>query len=183
MITLTLRPDPNLTAREQLAVANRSWSILWRRYRRKFGPRAVGYAKIVELTKAGTPHLHIIAEMPFIHARALSADWQRLTGAFIVDIRRVKSQRGVAIYLSSYLTKALAVPEGMRKWSAARGFVPPLPPHELEEGEIAPVARFARASLDAVVQSYMDAGWLESGGWLISPDPPWSDPGELLPRR
>ena len=44
-------------------------------------------------------------------------------------------------------------------------------------------ARFARASLDAIVQSYTDAGWLESGGWLISPEPPWADPGELLPRR
>jgi hypothetical protein len=158
-----------MTPREQLAVANHAWSILWRRYRRKFGNRAVGYAKIVELTKAGTPHLHIVAEMPFISARALSADWQRLTGAFIVDIRRVKSQRGIAVYLSSYLTKALAVPEGMRKWSAAKGFVPPLPPQELEEGEIAPTARFARAGIDAVVQSYLDAGWLDSGGWLIAP--------------
>ena len=169
LITLTLRPDPAMTASQQLAVANRSWSILWRRYRRKFGPRAVGYAKIVELTKAGTPHLHILAEMPFIHARALSADWQRLTGAFIVDVRRVKSQRGVAIYLSSYLTKALNVPEGMRKWSAARGFVPPYPPQELEPGEIAPSARYVHALLDNIVANYLAAGWLDSGGWLIAP--------------
>jgi len=172
LITLTLRHDPTLSPRDALAVANHAWSILWRRYRRKFGNRAVGYAKIVELQKNGTPHLHILAEMPFIHTRALSADWQRLTGAFIVDIRRVKSQRGVAKYLSSYLTKAMAVPDGMRKWSAARGFVPPTPAQELEEGEIAPTGRFVRASVDAIVESYIAAGWLDSGGWLIAPVPP-----------
>lgn len=152
-----------------LAVANRSWSILWRRYRRKFGPRAVGYAKIVELTKAGTPHLHIIADVPFIAQRQLAAEWRALTGSYIVDIRKVRGRDGIAGYLTSYLTKALEVPAGMRKWSAARQWVPPDPPAQREPGELPPEARFANQSTAAIVAAYVAGGWTFSGSWLIPP--------------
>jgi len=130
LITLTLRHDARVSPADQLRIANRAWSILWRRLRRRFGARAVGYAKIVELTKQGTPHLHIIATVPFIAQTWLAAAWNELTGSFIVDIRRVKSSRGISGYLTAYLTKALLVPPGMRKWSAARAYVPPEPPRE-----------------------------------------------------
>lgn len=170
LITLTLRADPNVPAAEQLHKANRAWSILWRRYRRQFGERAVGYAKIVELTKAGTPHLHIIANVPYIHHTALSAAWRELTGSFIVDIRKVDDRRGVAGYLSNYLTKALDVPTGMRKWSAARGFVPPAPLRELEPDEIAPVASFQPVSADNLARTYLERGYRSVDGWLYPPE-------------
>lgn len=169
LITLTLKPNPDLTPRELLAVANRSWSILWRRYRRKFGPRAVGYAKIVELTKAGTPHLHIIADVPFIAQRQLAAEWRALTGSYIVDIRKVRGRNGIAGYLTSYLTKALEVPAGMRKWSAARHWVPPDQPRLLEEGELPPEARYANQSTAAILAAYVAGGWTFAGSWLIPP--------------
>jgi len=152
-----------------LAVANRAWSILWRRLRRRWGARAIGYAKVVELTKAGTPHLHILVECPFISQRELSAAWERLTGSYIVDIRRVRSSKGISGYLSSYLTKALQVPEGMRKWSAARGWVPQTPPAELQPGELAPSAKYLPAEIEAVIAVYLDARWTWQGAWLIAP--------------
>lgn len=169
LITLTLRPNPAASAREELARANRAWSILWRRYKRQFGDAAVGYAKIVELTKAGTPHLHIIAEMPYVPQRSLSAAWNALTGSYVVDIRRVRSRNGIGGYLTSYLTKALAVPEGMRKWSAARGWVPPEEHSELEPGEMPPAATFARSDIESLRKSYREAGYVELDGWLFPP--------------
>lgn len=173
-ITLTLRPDPALTAAEQLAIANRAWSILWRRYRRRFGDRAAGYAKIVELTKAGTPHLHILASVPFIHQSQLAADWRQLTGSFVVDIRAVNHKRGIAGYLTSYLTKALAVPPGMRKWSASRDYVPEAPRQPLEEDELAPCVAYRHSTLLKTIAAYLAGGWTYSGDWLLPPN--WGPP-------
>jgi len=170
LITLTLRADPRATPEAMLRKANRAWSILWRRYRRQFGDRALGYAKIVELTKAGTPHLHIIANVPYVHHAALSAAWRELTGSYIVDIRKVRQRKGIAGYLSSYLTKALDVPPGMRKWSSSKGFVPPEAPRELEDGELAPCVKYSPVSADFIAASYVQAGYIARNGWLFPPE-------------
>lgn len=168
-LTLTLRPDPTLSSQALLDVANHAWSILWRRFRRKFGLRAVGYVKVVELTKKGTPHLHILVECPFIAQKWVSKQWKELTGSYIVDVRRIKSQRMLTGYLTSYLTKAMEVPEGRRKWSASAHYVPPEPEPKLEPGEIAPSAVFRRASLLEVRVGYYLAGWRERAGWMLPP--------------
>lgn len=178
---MTLRADASAAPEEQLRKANKAWSILWRRYRRKYGDRAAGYAKIVELTKAGTPHLHIIANVPYIHHTALSAAWRELTGSFIVDIRKVEQRKGIAGYLTSYLTKALDVPPGMRKWSSSKGYVPPEPPPELEAGEIPPEARFTPVDALSVASAYVAAGYRTVNGWLYPPE--WTFPGETSPPR
>lgn len=169
-LTLTLRADPSRSAQELLALANHAWSILWRRFRRRFPSSQLGYAKIVELTRAGTPHLHILVECPFVPQRWIAAQWRELTGSFIVDIRAIKSRRMMANYLTSYLTKALDVPAGHRKWSASAHWVPPAPKAELAAGEIAPHGSFVRSDLENVVASYVAAGWRESNGWYISPE-------------
>lgn len=169
LITLTLRPDPLESPADALKRANRAWSILWRRLRRKHGQQAVGYAKIVELTKAGTPHLHIIAEVPYIAQRELSGQWKELTGSYVVDIRKIRSAAGIGGYLTQYLTKALEVPSGMRKWSAANGWVPPEAPPALEPGELPPVAVFKHSSVAALLESLHAAGYREHDGWLIPP--------------
>lgn len=172
LITLTLRADASVPAAVQLAKANKAWSVLWRRYRRKFGTRAIGYAKIVELTKSGTPHLHILANVPYIHHAALSAAWRELTGAHIVDVRAVKRERGIKGYLTSYLTKALDVPPGMRKWSSSKGFVPPETPPEREPGELPPTVRYSPVSADFIAASYIQAGYTAHEGWLWPPEVP-----------
>lgn len=172
LVTLTLRPEPGLSPRDHLAIANRAWSVIWRRLRRKHGPKAAGYAKIVELTKAGTPHLHIIVDCPWIEQRWLSAAWRDLTGSFIVDVRAVTRKRGIAGYLTAYLTKALEVPPGMRKWSASRQWVPPEESPPLEPGEIPPSTSWTKVEIEHLEAAYLGAGYRYVDGWLIPPEVP-----------
>lgn len=168
-LTLTLRPSPTLSASEQLALANHAWSILWRRLRRLHPNARLGYAKIVELTKQGTPHLHILVESPFLAQRWLSQQWRELTGSYIVDIRKVKSRRALTGYLTAYLTKAMQVPPGHRKWSSSKGWVPPLEEKELEPGELKPNAHYFSAAVAEVRMGYFLAGWRPMNDWLIPP--------------
>lgn len=166
-LTLTLKPSPGQTASQLLAIANRAWSILWRRIRRRFPHARLGYAKIIELTKAGTPHLHILVESPYIPQTWISAQWRELTGSYIVDIRKVGSRRALVGYLTAYLTKAMEVPKGHRKWSASARWVPPEEEKPLEEGEIPPSARYLGAHLAEVRIGYVLAGWKTWGDWLV----------------
>ena len=166
-LTLTLRPSPGMTASQLLGIANHAWSILWRRIRRQFPHAKLGYAKIIELTKAGTPHLHILVESPFLRQTWISQQWRELTGSYIVDIRRIKSRRSLATYVTAYLTKALEVPKGHRKWSASRGWVPPEESAPLEEGEIPPSARYLGCHIAELRVSYILAGWRSWGDWLV----------------
>lgn len=55
------------------------------------------------------PHLHIIAEGQFIHARDLSKAWHEVTGdSYITDIRAIGDVRQRAMYVTKYATKPLA---------------------------------------------------------------------------
>jgi hypothetical protein len=78
---------------------------LVQKYRRKYGE--FEYLAVWELTKQGTPHIHVLQRGGFIPQTTLSEDWSTLTGSFIVDIRAVKSQEEVARYVTKYLTKSL----------------------------------------------------------------------------
>jgi hypothetical protein len=81
-------------------------SPLWRRAK----PR--GYS-VLEICRSSDgrlwhPHLHLLANTPFILDDALRHEWHRITGdSFIVDIRRVnsRSRNEHRDYLCGYLTK------------------------------------------------------------------------------
>lgn len=165
-LTLTLKASAAQSPGETLDLANKAWSILFRRLRRKFPTHDLGYAKVVEVTKAGTPHLHILLTCPYVAQAWVSNQWRQLTGSYVVDIRKVKSPRMLNGYLTSYLTKAVSVPPGRRKWSGSKAYVPPEPPRELADGEIPPTGRYMPASLAEVTTSYLLAGWRELHGWL-----------------
>lgn len=166
-ITLTMAPDPDLTLAEHIDLINAGWRNLWKRLRREYGPAARGYVKVVELTAIGTPHLHILVDAPFIPQRHLSAAWYEITGQRIVDIRLIKSKQELSRYVSKYLTKNHAYDTPRRRWSQSKGFLPPLPPIELEEGEQPPTWRFRGASSETVAAYYLANGYVESNGWLL----------------
>jgi hypothetical protein len=55
----------------------------------------------------------------------LSAEWNRLVGAKIVDIRRIKNMTHATRYLMKYLYKQKAVPWTTRRVCWTRKFFPP----------------------------------------------------------
>lgn len=105
MITLTCKPDVRFGTRELAKRMKKCFAKLVQKYRRRYG--TFEYLAVWELTKAGTPHIHVLQRGGFIPQTKLSEDWSTLTGSFIVDIRAVESQEQVARYVTKYLTKSL----------------------------------------------------------------------------
>jgi hypothetical protein len=85
-----------------------------------------GYIRVNEHSKNGKQHCHILFRGSFIDQAWLSAQWQEIHHAKIVDIRRAvagKSKYKIAAYLAKYMSKENA---GRYSWSWGwvwKGFV------------------------------------------------------------
>ncbi len=80
-----------------------------------------GYIKVPEISKNGGQHCHVLFRGTFIEQAWLSAQWQEIHGAKIVDIRKAvygQSKHRIASYLAKYMSK-----EGAGRYSWDWGWV------------------------------------------------------------
>lgn len=124
-ITLTLRSDENASCREQAKKLKRSFTELVRRIRTHYG--RFQYLLILELTRIGTPHCHILARCDYIPQGFLSKEWCALTGAFKVDIRKIKRTSDVSRYITKYMGKSISNASselhGLRIIQKSKGYI------------------------------------------------------------
>jgi hypothetical protein len=158
-ITLTIRPDPARTPEAQLDRLTAAWRTIFKRLKREHHGKALGYVRIVELTRRGTPHLHIAYIGPYVPQRRLSAWMNELVGSPIVDIRRIKTEAGLARYLAKYLTKAHETLASRRKWSASKHTLPPEEKPQLEPGELRIEWKWLRGDQDHVLAQFLTSGY------------------------
>lgn len=120
-ITLTSNPAVGESADDRRALMSKAWHVLTGQIKRKYGYAEFAYFIVVERTQKGEPHFHIAARVRWIDQAWLANAWERLTGARVVDIRRCRTQRGVAWYLSKYLSADPAdFARKRRAWSTPR---------------------------------------------------------------
>lgn len=108
----------------------KAFTKLVQRIRRKYG--IFEYMLVWELTKKGTPHIHLLQRGTWIPKQVLSDMWCSLTGSFIVDIKRIQRSRDVARYITKYMGKSIAdcaeTLNGFRILQKSKGYViEPLP--------------------------------------------------------
>ncbi len=114
-----------LTTSEESWVAGKDIQRSFRAFilrlrRRKW---CLGYVKVVEFTKRGRPHLHVILRGPYVSFWWLSQVWQEIHMSEVVDVRRVYKPGRLGNYLAKYLGKDM---RARYSWShdwVWRGFV------------------------------------------------------------
>ncbi|MBA7518809.1 hypothetical protein ES705_10890 [subsurface metagenome] len=93
--------------------------LIWRLRRRGV---LLDYIRVIEYTKRGREHVHMIYRGSFIDQKLLSVMWNDIHGAPVVDIRQVRRHRGglkgVARELAKYMAK-----DGHRRYSWSWGWV------------------------------------------------------------
>ena len=121
-LTLTvnprIHPDPDEAFKQASLAINRLMKVL----RRRWPMNEIQYALVWEKTKKGYPHAHLLLRAPYIPQAFLSRTWERLSGAKIVDIQRVRHENQAAAYVSKYLAKDPAVPAGFRRYRLSRSY-------------------------------------------------------------
>lgn len=168
-LTLTIKADGTRSEQELLDVMNAAWRQLWKRVKRRYPNGRWRYVRVVELTKKRTPHLHILCTLPFIPQRWLARQWGELTGSYIVDIRAIKSARGLAHYLSKYVAKSVEGVAGRRKYGATVGALPPAPRHAPPPGSPDYHWQFAKGQFDHVTSLVTQAGAVNAGDYYNLP--------------
>lgn len=123
-ITLTVNPGwfgSPAERGQQLALA---WRNYVREYRRLHPNRELQYLAVLELTKKGEPHLHIVARSSWISQRDLSAHMREAMGAPIVDIRMVRGASEVATYVAKYISKRNIKLGTLKRYWSSQKYIP-----------------------------------------------------------
>jgi len=105
-LTLTVNPAFGTDPDSRCLALAKAWRNTVKRLRRAYGAEAVEYLAVVEQTKNGEPHLHILLRSPYIPHATISAAMNDFIQSPIVDIRRIRNAREVIRYVAKYLTKA-----------------------------------------------------------------------------
>ncbi len=102
-ITLTMRASVPGSPRDQARAMKRAWSSLATKCRRVFGE--FEYAVVFELTKKGTPHMHILQRGTYIPVAWLKREWTKHGLGHIVHIQKIRHQGHAAVHAVKYLGK------------------------------------------------------------------------------
>lgn len=133
LITVTYKTDGCGSVRNAASVA-KDWAALLSRLRQSPDMKSVAWFRVVELTKLGQPHLHLIVggigNGPWKEIqRRWREYWLEITGdSYIVDVRPVLGAYGAAAYLGKYLVKGLMDREELeslgfkRRWSCSNNW-------------------------------------------------------------
>lgn len=134
LLTLTVDPKRWEDPREAFDGTRRQIPELFRILRRRFGE--VEYLKITELTARGWPHYHSLVRSGFLPHSVVRDLWFDLTGATIVDLRKVEDRFKTFQYLVKYLAKMHDLKWTKRHVSYSKGFFKDEPHKQRNELEL-----------------------------------------------
>lgn len=123
-ITLTCNPHYHESQGDAARAMTKAWRAARRAIEAHYKGRKGEYLTVVEATKLGWPHLHVLTTRPWIDQAWLSNLWKTLTGAHVVDIRRVSNQGMAASYVAKYLGKAPHRFLHCKRYYFTRGYLP-----------------------------------------------------------
>jgi len=175
-LTLTSNPRAAGSPAERFALLRRSLHTAMQRLRRIPKHSGLEYFVVVEATKAGEPHLHVLLRSNYIPHAWLSAVMDELAQAPVVDIRKVRSPQEVVRYLAKYLTKAPARFGASKRYWSTRGY--DLDPQPKKDAEPDGSNRWERVlePLGSIVYRWTVEGWAsrkhEQGGLVFWPGDP-----------
>lgn len=120
LITLTVATAMHENPRAAYESTRRKLPTLSRTIRRNV--KEFEYMRVLEVTKKGWPHYHLVARTGYIPQRKLSAWWKELTGAPIVDIRKIGKRENAYWYVVKYLSKQEYIPWTNRRVTMSKNF-------------------------------------------------------------
>jgi hypothetical protein len=105
-LTLTCRVRPGQSPDDWALLLSRAWRLMRLRIMRAKGIKKLPFYAVMESTKAGWPHLHILMRSIWLDQKWLSAMMDELLDSPKVDIRRIDNRGRAAGYVAKYCGKA-----------------------------------------------------------------------------
>lgn len=124
-ITLTSNPAWGESPEDRARLLVAAWQIVVRRAKQRGLVRQLQYFVVIERTKKGEPHLHILARITRLDQKWLSDQMKELNGAPIVWIERIRGKGHAAKYVSKYLGKDVASFNGCKRYWRSMDYLHP----------------------------------------------------------
>lgn len=124
-ITLTSKYRPEtMTPDEAAQQLVHAWRMVVQKGKRDKIFDDIQYIAVFEETKRGWPHLHILARCSWVAQDWLSYHMEKYANSPIVDVRKVKSRKRAAWYISKYTAKAPHRFNGCKRYWRTHGYDP-----------------------------------------------------------
>lgn len=121
-LTLTTSPEAGDTPEDAYEVLQHAWKLFCKRIKRLPGFGGFAYLWVVEATKAGRPHLHVLLRCAWIDHKLISEWFEELAQSPIVHIEAIKSTRKAAAYVAKYVAKKPARFGNSKRYFASRDY-------------------------------------------------------------
>lgn len=158
-ITLTVNPARSADPVARARVLVKAWRLIVKRAKKRHGYKKLPYFCVFEATKAGEPHLHILADVPWLDQKWLSRQMADIAGAPIVDIRKIRSPSHIAHYVAKYIGKAPQKFGTLKRYWYTRGWeVDPYKP-EPQPGCWSSAWRIEKTDLATLQAEWEYQGW------------------------
>lgn len=106
LITLTVDPKKFALLYHEYHFVKEGWATLHRWLRKKHG--VFSHVCVLEITKKGRPHLHILTTLPFVDANDLREKWVKYGGGQQLRVDFLHRKFDAVGYVLKYVTKSLA---------------------------------------------------------------------------
>lgn len=141
--------------------------------RREYGE--FEYLRVLELTKKGWPHFHFVARSGYIPQPWLSDRWDTLTGAPIVDVRKIEKTREAYWYVMKYLGKQHYCTFTERRVTMSKGFAPKRPEKRSAELDLQGIQHECYHPRDFLRYQFPGTEWTQLGPLLFALSPIFPD--------
>lgn len=164
-LTLTVNPTLHESADERRQHLTEGFNLLIKALRRLKPDADIQYFWVVERTQAGEPHLHALLRMPYVPQATLSKLWEEITGAFVVDIRKVRGTREAVRYLAKYIGKAPQQFANFKRYGQSKGWQLHLKARPLNLDDFDAIWRLVFKPLEVLDRELQGYGFAGRGEW------------------
>ena len=104
-LTLTSKRREHLTPEQAAKEISHAWRLVRLRIMRRLKVKKLPFIAVMEKTKLGWPHLHILCRMPWFSVKQISIWMKEIMESPFVWIEHLDKAHKAAVYCSKYATK------------------------------------------------------------------------------
>lgn len=182
-LTITHKASDEFTPDEAAKRLVHAWRVIRRRYSRLHPGEKIEFMAVFEKTKAGWPHLHIVARMKFLPQNTLSVWMSELADSPVCDIRRVTNDAMAAAYVAKYCGKDPTTFKGAKRYWASKLYRSKSPKPDWLKAFDNGYSTRTKSPIGAYCDRWSKIGWLieVKRNWVVMVDP--SGGGPITLRR
>jgi hypothetical protein len=158
-LTLTSRRAAGKTAALAASELAHAWRLVRLRWMRLKKIKRLPFLAVMEATKAGWPHLHILLRSEFMSSKLLSEWMAELTDSPILKIERLDNRRKISAYICKYAGKCAHKFATCKRYWSSRDYQLPDVRNESATRDFPSGWRFVKDGLAAVVLTFAREGY------------------------